>query len=48
MTALDEPEAYSHRLDARKPCRGKVGKVTCEGWEDDDDGAVQAGPPMAR
>jgi hypothetical protein len=59
MTLLDEPEAYSPRLEAKKPGRGKgtlgllttrsakVGKVISEGQEDDDDGAVQAGPPMA-
>jgi hypothetical protein len=47
--ALDESEAYSPRLDVRKPGRGKgtsgllttrsakVGKVINEGWEDDDD-----------
>jgi hypothetical protein len=58
--ALDEPEAYNPMLDTRKPCRGtgtsglltmrsaKVGKVISEGQEDDDDGVVQAGPPMAR
>jgi hypothetical protein len=57
--ALDELEAYSPRLDARKPCRGKgtsgllttrsakVRKVISEGQEDDNHGAVQAGPPMA-
>jgi hypothetical protein len=59
-TVLNEPEAYSPRLDARKSCSGKgmswlittrsakVRKVISEGWEDDDDGTVQAGPPMAR
>jgi hypothetical protein len=52
---LDEPEAYNPRLDARKPCRGKgtsglltmrsakVEKVISEGWEGDNDGAVEAG-----
>jgi hypothetical protein len=50
-TVLDEPEAYSPRLDVRKPCRGKgtsgllttrlvkVGKVISKGREDNDNGA---------
>jgi hypothetical protein len=54
--ARNEPEAYSPRLDARKPCRGKgtsgllttrsvkVGKVISEAREDDANGAVQTGP----
>jgi hypothetical protein len=57
---LDEQEAYSPRLDVRKPSRGKgtsvllttrsvkVGKVISECREDNDDGAVQAGPLMAQ